>query len=250
MNTLTLEKLYDKIGASANNNSVGGGEALRVADAQTAILINELDFSDAKSVLDFGCGIGRTMPLLFSKLSRDDLKLDGCDISAEFVRECKALYRDYPFRFFKIYAENSHYSKYDVSSEDENVPVEYYDIAYSFSVFTHLDLEKSLDALRRVNKCLKPGATYYFTMFRLDDGSIEAINSGRKLPFGFSKKVKEGDAEFFANDADPLAFAAMKKGAVEDIIRECGFEPTNFIAGGWRGIAAANIHDAYIVAKK
>jgi len=244
----TLETLYERIDASENNKSVGSGEAFYVADSQTKVLMEALEFGQATTVLDYGCGIGRTMPMLFEKTGKR-LQLDGCDISQQFIDECRALYTAYPFRFYKIFAENPHYTRYDVSQREDKLPDGYYDLAYSFSVFTHLNLEMAAPTLARLHACLKPQGRYYFTMFRLDESTINMINAGTSPVFGFSNRVEDSAKEFFAHDSDPFAFVALPSAAIEEKIHAAGFRIVRFIPGTWRGITASNVHDAYVIEK-
>ncbi len=87
-------------------------------------------------------------------------------------------------------------------------------------------------------------------MFRIDDDSVTVINNGgQHSVFKFSKKIESGDAEYFAIETDPLAFAALARRPIETAIAEAGFSLERFIPGSWRGISASNIHDAYVIVK-
>jgi SAM-dependent methyltransferase len=249
MSESDLLALYERLEKSQNNKSVGRGEAFVVAEAQTHILTSELDIAAANTVLDYGCGIGRTMPMLFEK-TRRRLELDGCDISQEFIEECRKLYASYPFRFFKIFAENPHYTKYNTSKHEDSVPSEHYDLAYSFSVFTHLNLQMAEATLKRVHQYLKQGGIYYFTMFQIDEEAVGVINANKSPSFGFSNRTNVQAKEYFAHNSEPFAFVALGRAELEKIILDAGFEVQKFVPGGWRAIPVANSHDAYVVRKR
>ncbi|HEY2531484.1 MAG TPA: class I SAM-dependent methyltransferase [Xanthobacteraceae bacterium] len=247
----SLEEFYESIEAKANNLAVGGGNAFAVGNAHTHVLSEIMNFTNVKKIMDFGCGIGRTMPILYEHLGKSDLVLDGCDISNEFIGQCRALYTNYPFRFFKILSENSRYARYVTSTEDEGIPESFYDAAYSFSVFTHLTVKLARETLVRVAKCLKSGGQYYFTMFRIDQDSAAVINSGgENSQFKFSAKVAPSDTEYFALASDPLAFAAIARPQMETAIDDAGFFLVRFVPGAWRGIPQApNMQDGCLVRK-
>lgn len=241
------KSLYERIASSPFNSVVGGGDPMQVARAHVHILSSIPELVRAGAILDFGCGIGRTMPILFDTIGNIKLKLDGCDISSEFIDECRRIYSDRPFRFFKIAGQNEHYAAYNTSKEDDAVPDEYYDAAYSFSVFTHLDVEMAASVLKVVAKKLRPAGYYYFTLFRIDEEFIPVINGNASPIFKFNNKVKETDTQFSGRRDDKLAFAAIAKSTIERLLLASGFKIIFYRSGAWRGLPSENLHDAYLV---
>lgn len=144
-----VDDVYDEVEASKFNAAVGGGSAKSAGINQSRILMSLDGFDKANKLLDYGCGIGRTMPAL-STLIRKDVRIDGCDISSDFIAECRRLYRNYGFTFYKIASRNEHYDKFGTFDISEDIPSNFYDYAYSFSVFTHLSLSMVSEALKGV----------------------------------------------------------------------------------------------------
>ena len=242
-------EIYSEISKSRFNDAVGGGDAHHVAQLQTNILKALPHVHFASSILDFGCGIGRTMPLLHQQLERPALQLDGCDISADFIAESRKIHANLPYRFFHIAGTNHHYLRFGADRGRDKLPANTYNFAYSFSVFTHLGVEAAAQALDTVRRTLKPGGCYYFTLFQLDDEAIDVINKNRSLVFKFNKRTSKKDEAFFAHDDDPLAFAALSHSAMERLLAQNGFVVNSYIAGSWRSILAMNLHDAFLVRK-
>jgi SAM-dependent methyltransferase len=245
----SLAEVYRAVAQSKFNQSIGGGDPGEVGARQSDILIALDRMSEADTILDYGCGIGRTMPALLAKLANPVARLDGCDISEDFLEECKLLYRQFDFRFFKISAENEHYEKFRTTSVAEPMPKNYYDYAYSFSVFTHFDLAMSSKTLTFIKDLLKISGRYYFTMFRIDDQSKPVIAQNASPAFKFQAPYNEHEKEYFAIPSDKFAFAAMAQDSIEYEIARSGFKTLMFHPGAWRGISAGNIHDGYLIEK-
>jgi SAM-dependent methyltransferase len=231
------------------NRAVGGGDPAVVGVAQANILI-ALDAFHAPRILDYGCGIGRTMPALYDALGRrPDIQIDGCDISDDFIQEARRLHATLPFRFFSISGTNPHYAMFGTNRSGEAIPAGYYDAAYSFSVFTHLTLPMAHETLSKVHGALRSGGYYYFTLFSLDSGAANVIRSNASNSFKFTNPLISTDVEYFADPLDALAFVALPDARVIESISLSGFEVVNFIPGAWRNISAPNIHDAFLVRK-
>jgi SAM-dependent methyltransferase len=108
------------------------------------VLPDDWDYR-GKAVLDFGCGVGRTMATYHDL--RDETELFGCDIhrpSIEWATQAMSP----PFRFF-------------VCEEEPplDVPDERFDLVYACSVFTHIT-----DAWARwlveLHRVLRPGGIF------------------------------------------------------------------------------------------
>lgn len=107
----------------------------------------EIDLADAR-ILDFGCGWGR----LTRFFARDVAPgaLHGCDPVEEILQIC---------RDSRLPAELS-------KSEfvPEKLPVEGFDLAFSFSVFTHISEQAAETCLRAIHAALNPGGILVMTI--------------------------------------------------------------------------------------
>jgi SAM-dependent methyltransferase len=231
------------------NRAVGGGDPAIVGAAQANILASFAAFR-VDRILDYGCGIGRTMPALYQALGGSPgLRIDGCDISHDFIVEARRLHADLPFRFFSVSGNNPHYSMFGTNKASEEVPAGQYAAAYSFSVFTHLTIPMARETLCRVYSALRPGGHYYFTLFKLDFEALNVIHTNSSQSFKFTNPVSSPDVEYFADALDPLAFVALPETQIVNAISSSGFEVINYIPGAWRNSPAPNIHDAFLVRK-
>lgn len=110
------------------------------------------DFGSFGSVLDFGCGCGRTLLWLADPEDRSrPARLHGTDIDAEAVRWCQ---------------DNLTHAMFGANGAlpPLRYPTGSFDLVYAISVFTHLDEERQflwLDELRRVTR---PGGVVLLTV--------------------------------------------------------------------------------------
>lgn len=107
----------------------------------STIALNQgIALSNGTNILDFGCGVAR--PLLHFVKNCPDCKIYACDVSNSAIKFIK-----------------SAYPKIDTYANSFHPPLKYkssiFDLVYSISVFSHLDLEFHdawLKELRRVTK--------------------------------------------------------------------------------------------------
>ena len=122
------------------------------------------------SVLDVGCGVGRTARYLCEYLD-DDARYEGFDIMEEMILWCREnITPRFPnFRFTHAPLYNSAYKPdAGLPSADRFVfpyPDATFDFAFAHSVFTHLPPSSTANYLRELHRVLKPGGTAYTTWF-------------------------------------------------------------------------------------
>jgi len=98
-----------------------------------------------RRILDFGCGIGDTEPILRQYFPGADIT--GADIDAESVVYARDKFRDPHIKFCTL-------------SELSEQPV--FDLCYTNGVFHHIPLGEREAALRMILRVLKPGAHFAF----------------------------------------------------------------------------------------
>lgn len=117
------------------------GRALRAAD---------LDWPRFRSVLDFGCGCGRTL-VWMDELSQD-WTLHGTDVDREAVSWCQ---------------QHLSFARCDVN--DGLPPLRYagesFDLVYAIAVFTHLDRERERAWLQDLHRVTQTGGVLLLTVF-------------------------------------------------------------------------------------
>ena len=106
--------------------------------------------SSLPSILDFGCGCGRTLSWL--GLDHPEKDLHGTDVDGEAVRWCQA---NLPIARF--------------GTNQWETPLEYdaevFDLVYAISVFTHLNEGHQLQWLEEFRRILRPGGVLLLTVY-------------------------------------------------------------------------------------
>lgn len=137
---------------------------------------HEVRLFGQRSILDFGCGCGRTLRFLADR--PESCRLHGTDIDREAIDWCR--------RHLGSLAE------WHVNGADPPLPFGdgAFDLAYSISVFTHIDEGPQRSWLQELARVVRPGGIVLLTLHGehaagvLDDGDRAAL-----LERGFLFKV-------------------------------------------------------------
>jgi ubiquinone/menaquinone biosynthesis C-methylase UbiE len=119
-------------------------------DLRAALQAAGLDWDRFSSVLDFGCGCGRTLVWMADQST--SWKLHGTDVDSEAVTWCQA---HLPF------------ARCDVN--DGLPPLDYadasFDLVYAIAVFTHLDQQREWAWLQELRRVTVRGGVVVLTVF-------------------------------------------------------------------------------------
>lgn len=119
-------------------------------DMRAALRAVGLDWSHFRSVLDFGCGCGRTLAWMDGE--SPDWTLHGTDVDQEAVAWCQ---------------EHLPFARCGVN--DGLPPLRYadhaFDLVYAIAVFTHLDRARELAWLDELARVTRPGGVLLLTVF-------------------------------------------------------------------------------------
>jgi SAM-dependent methyltransferase len=132
-------------------------------------------------VLDIGCGVGRTARYLCDFLDADS-RYEGFDVTPDLVRWCqKHITPRFPnFHFQYIPLFNSAYRPDRTLPSAADLTFPYPDASFDFvfahSVFTHLDLDASLNYLREIHRVLRPSGISYATWLTFDGDPSTSVN--------------------------------------------------------------------------
>lgn len=111
----------------------------------------------ANDVLDFGCGVGTTMPILREKL--DPRRITGVDISARSIEIARKATGSSIAQFHVL-------AQFNAASE--------FDVAYCNGVFHHVPLAERMETASTIFRALKPNG-----LFALWDNN--PLNPGARL---------------------------------------------------------------------
>jgi SAM-dependent methyltransferase len=137
----------------------------------------ELAALDERSrLLDFGSGAGRLAIGLGETLGRV-AEYVGVDAQAELVRWCATNLGPFPgYRFELLDAPNGRYNPSGRAEHRFNAPAGRFDVAYAYSVFSHMQGDDARRYLGEFARVLAPSGRAFITCFVEDDVEEETVN--------------------------------------------------------------------------
>jgi len=146
MNEAEFDKFADEYRNLHLENIKASGETLeffaeyKIKD--TAKLASQLNLKDTVNVLDYGCGVGNSIP--FFKRHLPNCQLTGVDISRKSLEIAEARFPRQA-RFVALSGAN-------IPCEDET-----FDIIFSACVFHHIPHDEHISILKDIRRTLKTG---------------------------------------------------------------------------------------------
>jgi SAM-dependent methyltransferase len=249
--------IYDKLRQSEMNAWVGGADPAEVGKICSDILLRHVPVDQSTRLLDFGVGIGRVALAVLQR--RPEVQaIAGLDIVPKLVDFCNAtIASEFPNTSFELLADqNEHYERFKhearAKSREEIAKAsgDSFDVAYAFSVFTHIDKGDFVSLLKFVRSLLKPGGRFLFTAFILTPFSRATLGLGWTFPPFKDLTFEDDGAVFIGNPEDRLAFIGYDIGRIEAMIFEAGLIPTAIEYGDWRGGSLAQSYQDVIVCRR
>lgn len=171
-------------------------------DRVVAMLKSNGGLKPGDHVLDIGSGIGRIARGLTAYLSADG-QYRGFDVDPRAVAWCQRSYSGFS-NFSFAYAHVGYINvKGRGSIRGEDLVFPYpdatFDLAFSMSVYTHLNRATVDHYLAETSRVLRPGGACVNTFFVMDDFAIGAMQSGR----ADRRYVKQGPGVYVADLENP-----------------------------------------------
>lgn len=215
---------------------------------QLNLLKQEIDLKPSDHVLDIGSGIGRTAISLCEFLDNHG-KYEGFDVVKLGVDWCKSrIGKDFPnFNFTYVPLFNDLYN--DDGQKAENFKFPYtdneFDKIFSFSVFTHMQIEEIQNYLFEINRVLKKDGLASSTFFLYNDEEIDAIIKNEKFNFRI-----EREGYRLMNDKVKSANIAIDKERLNLMAKNANLEIVSILNGFWKGTSNAIEFQDFVVFKK
>lgn len=245
-----FSRLFDAMRRSEMNRWVGDGDPELIGNIGTSFLLRHIPVNGGERVLDFGCGVGRVALALLRQ--RPNIQaLTGIDIVPRITEFCSTTFgAHFPNVNFELLSDrNEHYERFknDAPSRSNATPPRSrnelitayagsFDIAYAFSVFTHIDVGDFVDLLRFVRALLKPGGSFLFTAFALTAYTRhQIVQKATKFPLLERGQYEEGGEVYIGNTTDRLVFVGYDIRRIEAMIWEAGLISRAVEYGDWRG---------------
>ncbi len=205
---------------------------LNQGERQLDILKAHISLQPTDAVLDIGSGIGRTAIALTSYLNTQG-QYEGFDVVKLGVDWCNSgIAKDFPnFKFTYVPLHND---LYNTKSEDaENFTFPYndntFDKVFSFSVFTHMQVDEIQNYFKEIKRVLKPNGLAFSTFFIYDNDNEAHISTTNSFKFPIKK---EGFR--LMDETVTSGNIAIHKDKLEHMLASEQLEMTNFIDGFWK----------------
>lgn len=194
--------LYDKIRGSRHKyvpprgyiytgSPANSTRYIKQSNQQLELLINEINLMPDDNVLDIGSGIGRTAISLTGYLS-PNARYEGFDVVKKGVDWCTSkINTDFPnFTFIHIPLFNDLYNTSGSKAKDLVFPykTDFFDKVFSFSVFTHMQINEIQNYFKEINRVLKSNGLAFSTFFLYDSDNEDYISKREGFNFPIQKK--------------------------------------------------------------
>ncbi len=210
---------------------IGSGDFIKQGNHHLELLKKHLNLKQNDSVLDMGCGMGRTaLPL--TKYLNSTARYEGFDVVKKAIEWCNSgIKKDFPnFNFTHIPLHNDLYLKSEGQASNFVFPYkdQCFDKVFLFSVFTHMQITEIENYLKEINRVLKPKGLCMATFFIYDDQTEKKISKQKNFNFPIQKKgYRLMDAQVKS------ANIAIEKVNLENIIFSSGLKIIKLIEGYW-----------------
>lgn len=210
----------------------GSGDFIEQGNLQCSHLFKLTNIQPDHDLLDIGSGIGRTAVRLTQFLNTEG-SYEGFDVVQKGVDWCqKKISPDFPnFKFQYVPLHNDLYNTNSQKANEFTFPYakEKFDIAFLFSVFTHMRIEEIGHYFQEISRVLKPGGQCLATCF-IYNTDFESTIATRDS-FGFPHA---GDGFRLMDKQVTGANIAIAESKLDDMIFRAGLRKVAFENGHWR----------------
>ncbi|MGC1206109.1 MAG: class I SAM-dependent methyltransferase, partial [Flavobacteriaceae bacterium] len=215
---------------------------------QLKLLQSEINLKPDDTVLDIGSGIGRTAIALTNYLNSNG-KYEGFDVVKSGVDWCNSKigedYSNFNFAFIPLF--NDLYNNSHLNAENFIFPYkqEYFDKVFSFSVFTHMQVNEIQNYFKEINRVLKKNGMAFSTFFLYDMRDEEFIS--KKEGFGFPIK-KNGYR--LMNNKVKSGNIAIHKDKLNEMMDKENLHIVKIIDGFWKENKESSEYQDIVIFKK
>lgn len=220
------------------SNYTGAGDFIAIGDKFVDLARRETKVATSAKVLDIGSGLGRIARPLAGYLDNQG-SYYGFDVVPEGINWCRKQYREFKnFHFQFIPLKNDLYNRKltlnaseFVFPYDDNV----FDLAFSVSVFTHMQVDGVNRYLNEAARVLKEGQYMIATFFIIYDTWNEHEKSSFRTMFPF-----RFDGFYLHHSTVKDANVAFDLNTLTKLVENAGFRIASNFPGWWNNEKSKN----------
>jgi len=228
--------IYTGSATNAENYVSHGKQQLTLLEKHTKI-------NSSSSVLDIGSGLGRTALALTNFLSKEG-SYHGFDVVKKGVDWCvNRISPDFPnFKFTYTPLYNDLYTSSGKKATDFTFPYNdnTFDTIFSFSVFTHMQINEIQHYLSEIRRSLTPEGIAFSTFFIYDSSNEDFISSKKGFNFPINKKTyRLMDTKVTSGNI------AIHEEKLKQMLSEEGLELIKITEGFWKDQKRNTLKEEY-----
>lgn len=221
---------------------------IKQSNQQLEILKKYILLKPNDRILDIGSGLGRTAIALSGYLEPDG-SYDGFDVVKLGVDWSNAgIGKDFPnFKFKYVPLYNDLYNDSDRKAEDFEFPYapERFDKIFSFSLFTHMQINEIHHYFKEINRVLKNEGLAFSTFFLYDDNDEMLLANNGDYSFKVDKQGYK-----LMSDQVKAGNVAIHKDKLKQMLEDENLIIVDIIDGFWKGGARTDEFQDIVVFKK
>lgn len=223
-----LPPYHIRVRSNGVTKQFGGHKFSQYGELLRDLLVQHAGIDPESSILEIGCGCGRTALALKNYLKGGSYT--GMDIERESIRYCQnaSVFQCDAFTFDFLDVQNDEYNPAgEAAASDYVFPYEdgEFHAVFLVSVFTHMLTDDVKNYIEEIARMLKPGGTLMLTTFLMDHGKQSS-----RLFFPLSDKEHH-----FNNREMPEVAVGYYRQFFVDECEAHGLFLKQSLLGGWRG---------------
>lgn len=199
---------------------------------QLSLLKQHINLKPNDALLDIGSGIGRTAIALTEYLKPEG-NYKGFDVVKLGVDWCNSkIGKDHPnFEFKYIPLFNDLYNTSELKAEEFVFPYakESFNKIFSFSVFTHMQIEEIQNYFKEINRVLQTNGLAFSTFFLYDEHNEHHISTENKFKFPIKKEGYR-----LMNEDVKSGNIAIHKTTLKSMLTKDNLKVVKIIDGFWK----------------
>ena len=199
---------------------------------QLDLLKTHINVKPDDTILDIGSGIGRTAIALTEYLKPEG-NYKGFDVVKLGVDWCNSKigkdFSNFEFKYVPLF--NDLYNTSNLKAEDFDFPYNKnsFDKVFSFSVFTHMQIDEIQNYFKEIHRVLKSDGLAFSTFFLYDDTVEHHISKENKFKFPVKKNGYR-----LMNEEVKSGNIAIHKTTLKAMLAKENLEIVNIIDGFWK----------------